>query len=500
MKMRFVFFLLLCTSASAVAQSPTNVWYFGQNAGVDFSSGSPQALSNGQLNTEEGCVTISDQKGVLQFYTDGVSVWNARHTRMPNGNGLYGSPSSTSSGVVIQHPGISNQFFLFTVPATADTSGFRYSMVDMTLDSGRGDIIPTLKNIKLKHPVTEKLTSTLHRNGKDNWLLLHEWMSDVFIAYRISSKGLLPEPVLSSGGSIHNGTTLNTQGYMKVNPDGTNVALALEESNVIELFDFDNETGKVSAPISMSLPQGSYVYGIEFSPDGSLLYVSAAGTGEIFQYNLQAGSEEAIRASATLIGTTNPKAWIGALQIATDGKIYFTVYKTPYLGVIDYPNVVGVGCGFNQQAVDLQGKLSTLGLPTFSQHFFYQKENKKVEYFNEAKVVKGKSLVLKNILFDFAKATLKPSSFVELDKVVRAMKADPSLKVKIAGHTDNIGNKSFNINLSKNRAKAVSDYLFSKGIAAASITTEGFGSAVPVAGNDTDAGRALNRRVEIMFQ
>ena len=72
-----------------------------------------------------------------------------------------------------------------------------------------------------------------------------------------------------------------------MNPDGTNLALALEQSNVIEVFDFDNETGKVSKPISMTLPDKSYVYGIEFSPDGSLLYVSAAGTGEIYQYNLQ---------------------------------------------------------------------------------------------------------------------------------------------------------------------------------------------------------------------
>lgn len=497
---RIALVLLLFTNVVVFAQSPASVWYFGQNAGVDFSSGSPKAILDGQLNTEEGCVTISDEKGKLQFYTNGVTVWNRQHRIMPNGNALYGSPSSTSSGVVIKHPSNSNLFFLFTVPAIADTAGFRYTMVDMTLDSGRGDVISTQKNIKLRHPVTEKLTSTLHRNGKDYWLLLHEWMSNVFIAYRITAQELQPEPVLSSVGSIHNGTTLNTQGYMKVNPDGTNLALALEESNVIEIFDFDNETGKVSSPISMTLPAGSYVYGIEFSPDGSLLYASAAGTGEIHQYNLQAGSEEAIRASALLIGKTNPTAWVGALQVATDGKIYFTVYKTPYIGVIENPNVLGTGCGFNQNAVDLGGRLSTLGLPTFSQNFFYRKENKKVEYFDEAKVVKGKTLVLKNILFDFAKASLKPSSNAELDKVVRAMQTDQTMTARIAGHTDNIGNKSFNIILSRNRAQSVADYLIAKGIPSSRIRTEGYGSAKPVAGNDTDAGRALNRRVEILFE
>ncbi|GCC50637.1 hypothetical protein SanaruYs_08550 [Chryseotalea sanaruensis] len=490
--------LLLCFYSHA--QSPAGIWYFGQNAGVDFSSGKPVAITDGQLNTEEGCVTISDVNGKLQFYTNGVSVWNKQHQLMPNGNGLVGSPSSTSSGVVIQHPGNANLFYLFTVPAIADSAGFRYSMVDMQLDSGRGDIITNQKNIKLRNPVTEKLTSTLHRNGKDYWILLHEWNNDAFVAFKITAQGLDTTPVLSNAGSIHQGTTLNTQGYMKVNPDGTNLALALEESNVIEVFDFDNESGKVSKPISMSLPNGSYVYGIEFSPDGSLLYVSAAGKGEIYQYNLQAGSEEAIRASGIMIGKTNPSVWVGALQVAIDGKIYFTVYKTPYLGVIENPNQQGIGCGFNQQAVELKGRLSTLGLPTFSQNFFYRRENRKVEYFNANNVVKGKALVLRNILFDFGKASLKTSSNAELDKVVAAMKANPSLKAKVTGHTDNIGNKSFNITLSQNRAISVAAYLKSKGIAATSLITEGFGSAQPVAGNDTDAGRALNRRVEITFE
>lgn len=500
MKCLLTVFVFFAFSAIACAQSPANIWYFGQNAGVDFSSGKPVPLTDGQLNTEEGCVTICDEKGVLQFYTDGVTVWNKNHQVMPNGAGLLGSPSSTSSGVVIQHPTIKKQYFLFTVPATADSAGFRYSMVNMSLGNGLGDIIANQKNVKLHHPVTEKLTAALHRNGKDYWILTHEWLSDVFIAYQITAQGLNKEATTSQVGSIHNGGTLNTQGYMKVNPDGTNIALALEESNVLEIFDFDNATGKVSTPISVTLPTGSYIYGIEFSPDGSLLYVSAAGTGEIYQYNLQAGSEEAIRSSALLIGKTNPSAWVGALQVATDGKIYFTVYKTPYLGVIENPNTLGMGCGFNQTAVDLGGKLSTLGLPTFSQNYFYIKEHKKVEYFNENNVVRGKSLVLKNILFDFAKSNLKPSSNAELDQVVKAMKNSPTLKAKVSGHTDNIGNKSSNITLSENRAQAVADYLILKGISKDRINTTGYGSSVPVAGNDTDTGRALNRRVEIMFE
>ncbi len=201
-----------------------------------------------------------------------------------------------------------------------------------------------------------------------------------------------------------------------------------------------------------------------------------------------------------MIGKTNPTAWVGALQVAIDGKIYFTVYKKPYLGVISNPNTLGIECGFNQSAVPLGQKLSRLGLPTFSQNFFYKTESVKVEYFNEAKIVRGKSLVLKNILFDFGKSNLKPVSFPELDKVVRAMKADTSLKGKISGHTDNIGNKSSNISLSESRAKAVVEYLKSKGVESSRLSVSGYGSSVPVAGNDSDAGRALNRRVEVTFE
>lgn len=501
MKTLSVFVLLIVCTFQAYAQKPASVWYFGRNGGVDFSSGKPVALTDGMLNTEEGCVSICNEKGTLQFYTDGVSVWNNKHKVMPNGGGLLGSPSSTSSGVVIKHPGKADTYFLFTVPATADSiSGFRYSMVDMKLDSGRGDIIATQKNIKLRGLVTEKLTSALHRNGKDYWIMLHDWKSDAFVSYLINAQGLQPEPVVSHAGSVHDGGTLNTQGYLKVNPDGTNLALALEESMVVEIFDFDNSTGMVSSPISIKCAPTSYPYGIEFSPNGSLLYVSAAALGEVYQYNLQAGSEQAIRESEVLIGYTDPRVWVGALQVAIDGKIYFTVYNQPYLGVITNPNTPGKACGFDPKAVELSGKQSSLGLPTFSQNFFYRKEAKQVEYFNEAKVVKGKALVLKNILFDFNKANLKASSFVELDKVIKMMKDNASLKVKVAGHTDNIGNKSYNINLSKSRAQSVATYFISKGIDASRISSEGFGSGQAVAGNDTEAGRALNRRVEIMFE
>lgn len=107
------------------------------------------------------------------------------------------------------------------------------------------------------------------------------------------------------------------------------------------------------------------------------------------------------------------------------------------------------------------------------------------------------SIVLKNIFFDFNKFELKPESQVELDKVVQLMQDNPSVKIQIEGHTDNIGNASDNMKLSENRAKAVVNYLVSKNISITRLTAKGFGATKPIADNSTEDGRAQNRRTEL---
>ena len=138
------------------SQGEANIWYFGQNAGLDFNSGSPVALTNGQLNTLEGCATISTSSGELIFYTDGVTVFNKNHTIMVNGTGLLGHSSSTQSATIVPKPGSSNMFYIFTTDNEHDPDGFRYSIVDMSLDSGNGAITVD-KNILVYTPTTESL-------------------------------------------------------------------------------------------------------------------------------------------------------------------------------------------------------------------------------------------------------------------------------------------------------------------------------------------------------
>lgn len=112
-------------------------------------------------------------------------------------------------------------------------------------------------------------------------------------------------------------------------------------------------------------------------------------------------------------------------------------------------------------------------------------------------IEKDASVVLKNIFFDNNKFEIKPASQVELDNLVKLLNENPTLKIEIGGHTDNVGKPADNLLLSNNRAKAVVDYLVSKNIAAARLTAKGFGSTKPVADNKTEDGKAQNRRTEM---
>lgn len=108
----------------------------------------------------------------------------------------------------------------------------------------------------------------------------------------------------------------------------------------------------------------------------------------------------------------------------------------------------------------------------------------------------GNSIILKNIFFDTDMFDLKQESTVELLKLVELLKKNPSLKIEIAGHTDNQGSKTHNQTLSQNRAKAVYDYLVKQGIAATRLSYKGYGDTAPIADNSTEDGRAKNRRTE----
>ncbi len=111
----------------------------------------------------------------------------------------------------------------------------------------------------------------------------------------------------------------------------------------------------------------------------------------------------------------------------------------------------------------------------------------------------GNRIVLKNVFYETDSYALKKESAVELNKVVRLLQTNPNIRIEISGHTDNTGNLDYNRKLSENRARSVADFLISASVKAERIVAKGYGMSRPVASNDTDEGRAQNRRTELQI-
>jgi len=363
--------ILIVFCQNSYAQREANIWYFGDSAGIDFNSGHPVALTDGNFSTWEGIATISDSLGNLLFYTEGSILWNKNHKIALNGTSLRGHNSSTECAIFVPHPGNDSIYYMFTVDWEANDNGLCYSVINKRLDKGLGGITYQ-KNIQLIQKTPEKVTAVRNFNNKDIWLISHSWNSDSFYIYKVTKTGFDPIPQIQEIGSSHRpkeNRNLNSLGYMRASPDGTKLALAIMHDQKFELFDFDNQTGTLSNPITINIAD-DYPYCPEFSPDCSKLYLSAGI--HIYQLDLAAGSAANIINSLTLVATApDPSRPYGAIQLATDGRIYVAHDNSYYIDIIDKPNLKGASCNYLHDGFYLNGKKSRLGLPNFIQSYFY---------------------------------------------------------------------------------------------------------------------------------
>ena len=347
------------------AQKEANIWYFGYNSGIDFNSGSPVALADGQLNTREGCASISDENGNLLFYSDGVTVWNKNHQIMLNGTGLLGHASSTQSAIIVPKPNSNTIYYIFTVDAENISGyGLHYSEIDMSLAGGLG-AVNSNKNIQLVTPTCEKLTAVKHSNDRDIWVITHRWESDAFYAYLVTPSGVTTSPVITNIGMSIGGNVINTHGYLKASPNGKFLALAHGgDISSAYLYDFNTSNGIISNERLLSNPPAPY--GVEFSASSNALYIADGSSilSNIYQYNLDATN---IAQSEIIIETKNYP--FGALQLGPDKKIYIVNYETNYLSAIAFPDVIGTGANYIEIAVELL-QIAIIGLPPFIQSYF----------------------------------------------------------------------------------------------------------------------------------
>ncbi|MFZ4741577.1 MAG: hypothetical protein ACOYLE_10490, partial [Bacteroidales bacterium] len=209
----FISILLFIFQFDARAQLESNIWYFGENAGITFNTNPPTALTNGALNTGEGCATICNNSGNLQFYTDGVTVFNKNHLVMDNGTGLHGNSSTTQSAIIVPKPGSNIIFYIFTNDVqNINNYGVQYSVVDLSMNSGLGKVIS--KNTLLIQPTSEKITIVKHSNDTSYWLVTHGALNNNFYSFLINSSGIATTPIISAVGS-YQGPGLKLIGYLK---------------------------------------------------------------------------------------------------------------------------------------------------------------------------------------------------------------------------------------------------------------------------------------------
>ncbi len=318
MKCIHTIFLLLIVGF-ALSQGEADKWVVNPNSLVDFSGGTP-ILTGTVTNADfaESGTCISDKNGNLLFYSDGETVWGADNNVLPNGSDL--SPAdlnnvitTTQGSLFVNKLNNEDQYYLISLSANGILS---YSVLDKTLNSGVGDVV-SKQNILIKDTLTEKMAVTKHCNNRDFWLVVIKYrttnISDYtleFLSYLVTEHGINPSPIKSSVKAV-----CLFFGEMKFNNAGNELAFA--EANTLVLCHFDSSTGKVDLKQQIDLPL-DHGYGIEYSPNDSILYINEK------QYNLYSG---------TLTQLLSYKSG-SHMQRSKDGKIYCFNYPEDEISVL----------------------------------------------------------------------------------------------------------------------------------------------------------------------
>lgn len=379
-----VLFLLLLYQAPCRAQKEGYVWTFGDNALLDFNQDPPQALNTSAMQTPWGCASMSDADGNLLFYSNGEFVWDASHQLMPNGLGIGGNRKAFQSTIITFDPGSPNRYYIFAINTHSPPNPFpdgptwhriSYSVVDMTLNGGMGDVVLATKGTFLADNLMEGIAAVRKVNGSDYWIVSHEWNSNVFHCFSLDPTGVNHTAVSSAVG----GNYSNPDSPIKASPPGDKLAIShygwqMQGGQTLiwtEVFDFDKISGVVSNVRHLPNPISQPPESMEFSPTGRFFYVlekkwNAGDT--LRQYDLTYPSTQAMISSRfSLQLPTNAIA----MQLAVDGKIYIGESGFGDLSTIDQPDSLGAGMNFNFQSLTLHsGSAMQNSFPNFDSRFF----------------------------------------------------------------------------------------------------------------------------------
>ncbi|MBD8387398.1 hypothetical protein [Dysgonomonas sp. BGC7] len=410
------------------AQKENYNWLFSRNVGLtwkttrDFPaiglfgtavdatlSGIPTEIPS-SIYTHEGCFAISDVDGNLLFYSNGITIWDKNGTPMPNANGdLTGHSSSSQSGVIVPYPGDNNKYIAFTLGANI-SDNLSYSIIDMTLRQGLGDVMPGKKNILIsigrRGMLGETLTAVRHSNREDFWIVAVGRGLDPSTNYaaflnvwKVDKNGVqhTPHYIVSVGSAPR--ADMYPNGYIVFSPNGSKFAwncYGESQENALVNFvfgEFDNSTGKFGNRYIKKLGtrnNDGHGYGVAFSKNGKYLYLTSVSGAEISPYgsNLTIYDIDALLANPT---TTNPintfkfnpsflpikpqgqsegNPHLGAIGLAPDGRMYIPQsFSDKNMYVIDNPDDPTNIRIYKLENIITTGNLSW-GLPTAAAPWF----------------------------------------------------------------------------------------------------------------------------------
>jgi gliding motility-associated-like protein len=379
----FLFLIFILRIPTVFGQLQNNNWVFGYGARVNFSGPIPVGSSNAAINSNESTASVSDPAtGQLLFYTDGRKVWNTNNQVMPNGANLLGGffNSCTQGALIVPFPEDNQRYYLFTLEELEALSlspvvdnGLRYSVVDMALNGGLGDVQVATMNTPLATDLTEKLIVIRSAEIQGFWVIAHKKNANEFLAWKIDACGVIAQPVVSTVGSFFTSVPIGANeawsGAMDASPDGNRIGMPIDWSDRIEFFDFNKTTGVVSNPLTVNVTDDSSPgflrkYGACFSPDGSKFYYT--NINSVYQLNLSTYTSAAIASSNTLIYSPNLEPIVyPCLQIeqAPNNKLYVAIGNAERLDEISNPNALGLGCAYVCNAVSFSPATCQLGLP-----------------------------------------------------------------------------------------------------------------------------------------
>lgn len=390
------------------SQFNTIKWYFGYNAGLDFSSSKPELLNDGKIISNEGVATVCDEYGNLLFYSDGKSVWNKQHEIMENGTELFGNNSSTNAAYAVPHPHNDNQFYLFTTDESEHKleNGMCYNIVDLSENDGLGKVI--VKNQTLNAPNTEKILAVAKENVPEYWIISHDWSKSNFLIYSLNPYGIkleksIPSEIFSEADSVNFSLSI---GYIKHHRASGKLAMAVFGRGYY-LFDFDISSADINNKVFISDSTMQGAYGLEFSPNGRFLYTTSFDTlnreSRLHQIDLENLSSLQSRYLITIFSYA-----AGGIQLAHDEKIYVSTDDN-MISTIVHPDSLTTQCKYEKNSIKLlPNQQVKWGFP----RAIPQLQTPKFRIIHNTPVCEGDSIIIEaNILDGIEYSWIGPNGF-----------------------------------------------------------------------------------------